>query len=170
VMNADGSDHVNLTQNAATAEHPTWSPDGGRIAYEQSGGAAQAGVWSMNADGSAQEIVAGTVGGSHPDWSPDGREIAFVASFGTVNRDLWAVPSTGGEARKVAALTEPVIPPSQHAGAEWPSWSANGVSLAFSGEPTYEIYSVAAAGGTPVNLTDNGTSSIDLFPSWSPRP
>ena len=46
IMNADGSDPVNLTRGRECAS-PAWSPDGMKIAYIDSGE-----IWLMNADGS----------------------------------------------------------------------------------------------------------------------
>src|ERR1700752_4364492 len=33
VMNADGSNQLRLTNNALSDDHPTWSPDGSKIAF-----------------------------------------------------------------------------------------------------------------------------------------
>ncbi len=53
VMNADGSQAVQLTRQAdfQSGAHPSWSPDGLRIVYEQGRGG-HYDLWVMNADGS----------------------------------------------------------------------------------------------------------------------
>ena len=40
-MNADGSEQVRITNNAAADMDPEWSPDGGRIALSPTGMAAK---------------------------------------------------------------------------------------------------------------------------------
>ena len=55
VMNADGSNQRNLTQNNITADwYPTWSPDGTKIAFNSTRshpGTANTDVYVMNRDG-----------------------------------------------------------------------------------------------------------------------
>jgi hypothetical protein len=54
VMNADGSAKTNLTNAPGNADtDPFWSPDGSTIAFRRDGG-----VWTMNADGTNQVMVA----------------------------------------------------------------------------------------------------------------
>jgi len=78
-MNADGSNVVQLTNNAGWDYNPAWSPDGLRIAY--AGNAT--GVWQiyvMNYDRSNKQAVTSSgndVYNVEPDWSPDGSKIAF---------------------------------------------------------------------------------------------
>ena len=53
VMNADGTNQTNLTNNAARDYVPAWSPDGSKIAF----GSTRDGndeIYVMNADGSGQ--------------------------------------------------------------------------------------------------------------------
>lgn len=56
VMNADGTDPVNLTQNEAKDEHPVWLPDGQHIAFisnrDQIDPKVGQNAYVMNADGS----------------------------------------------------------------------------------------------------------------------
>ena len=53
IMNADGSDPVNLTKGRYCTS-PAWSPDGMTIAYIDF---ADDDIWLMNADGSNQQPV-----------------------------------------------------------------------------------------------------------------
>ena len=63
---------------AVSEEHPTWSPDGRRIAYE-----AEEAIFVMNADGSNRKRVTdGREGSYEPSWSPDGRRIAYQCEGG----------------------------------------------------------------------------------------
>lgn len=51
VMNADGSNTVNLTQSSATDERPVWLPDGSKIAFvSYRDGNSE--IYVMNTDGS----------------------------------------------------------------------------------------------------------------------
>ena len=74
IMNADGSDPVNLTQGRDCAS-PAWSPDGTQIAYIASGE-----IWLMNADGSnPQQVTDDAVDKARLFWSEDGSSIYYIA-------------------------------------------------------------------------------------------
>ena len=73
-MEADGSGQTNLTNSPSDEGWPSWSPDGGRIAFDRDDE-----VFVMNADGTAEELIAT---GSDPSWSPDGEWLAFSAPRG----------------------------------------------------------------------------------------
>jgi Tol biopolymer transport system component len=53
VMNADGSDQINLSENAADDICPAWSPDGKRVAFSTDRDGNYE-IYVMNADGSDQ--------------------------------------------------------------------------------------------------------------------
>lgn len=78
---ADAAGLLNLTNNPASYDDFTWSPDGSRIAFlrEQSGN--DANLYVMNADGTNQVRL--TNDASERDsgiaWSPDGTHLAFIA-------------------------------------------------------------------------------------------
>ena len=83
VMDADGSNQINLTQNPADDTSPAWSPDGKKIAFLSNGH-----IYIMNADG--RSVIRLTEeGGRDPVWSPDGKKIAFESwrEFIVVNAD-----------------------------------------------------------------------------------
>ena len=51
VMNADGSDQVNLSNSPEHDYYPSWSPDGTKIAFDRG---SKNDIFVMNADGSDQ--------------------------------------------------------------------------------------------------------------------
>jgi len=80
VMNADGSDPVNLTQTSDLNEHyPQVSPDGRRICYVADKGEGREAVrslWVMNSDGTDKKKIADYA--REPFWSPDGKVIGYL--------------------------------------------------------------------------------------------
>ena len=77
VMDADGSDQVNLTQTPDVEFGTAFSPDGTRIAFVGSGGLVAAGqryVQTIRTDGSGRQVVRATPGllQAVPGWQPLG--------------------------------------------------------------------------------------------------
>jgi len=68
-----------LTVDPENGMYPTWSPDGRRIAF-MSGRTGPAEIYTMNADGTNQQLLVRMRTGSaiDPRWSPSGDRIAFV--------------------------------------------------------------------------------------------
>ncbi|GIV01726.1 MAG: hypothetical protein KatS3mg015_0556 [Fimbriimonadales bacterium] len=80
VMNADGTNQTNLTNNAAIDSGPVWSADGSKIAFVSDRDGNDE-VYVMNADGTNQTRLTNNPAPSDrfPVWSPDGSKIAFVS-------------------------------------------------------------------------------------------
>lgn len=140
-------------------------------------------LYTMRADGSGQRQVTlrllaapeGTeitlLSVRDAVYSPDGERIAFTGRISesrmegdTLQTDeyeeLFVAPSRGGTADR---LTE------QHAGTvEDATWSADGSQIAFASDADgdFDIYVIAADGGTPGGLTRN--QAADRYPAWSP--
>jgi hypothetical protein len=97
-MEPDGSD----VKEIAAGQHPQWSPDGQRIAFQRSAGE----IWVMDADGSNQAFVRDGFGHS---WSPDGKLLAMgIDSTGVVNGLSTAVIATFDlDERSTTILTDP---------------------------------------------------------------
>jgi TolB protein len=70
-----------VSQSSADDYAPSWSPDGGRLAFYRNLGSfsdPDVEIFVMNADGSGQSQVTSSNGQSfYPDWSPDGAQIVF---------------------------------------------------------------------------------------------
>ena len=81
VMDADGGNQENLTNNPAYDADPDWSPDGTKITFVSSrdGGVSQ--IHVMDADGkNLIRLTDGRREKGDPSWSPDGQKIAFTVS------------------------------------------------------------------------------------------
>jgi Tol biopolymer transport system component len=93
VMNADGSNPVNLTPAPGLAFDPQFSPDGKRIVYRQASPAPQ-GIYVMNADGSnAALLTAVPMGAADPTFSPNGGLLALTGFDG--DDDIFTVRVDG---------------------------------------------------------------------------
>ena len=77
VMDSDGSDPVNLTNDPYDDRFPAWSPDGNRLAFASSR-VGNFELYVMDADGSNLVRLTQERGYDRvPAWSPDGTKIAF---------------------------------------------------------------------------------------------
>ena len=88
VMDADGTNLVNLTRHRSFDGYPDWSPDGGRITFASDRDRAGIHrVYVMNADGSDARAVSPSEPGvtyARPHWGPDGRSIIANRELGSV--------------------------------------------------------------------------------------
>jgi len=77
IMNADGSDEVQITDGASISYGPDWSPDGTIIAFVSMADY-QPEIFVMNSDGTDPKPIT-SLGANigPPKWSPDGEYIVF---------------------------------------------------------------------------------------------
>src|SRR5918999_279279 len=150
VMNADGTNEVNLTADASVSidnRMPTWSPDSRQIAFarDEDAGFNYSGPYQIFVidarDGSGKRRLVQLLGSNiWPSWSPDGRRIAFTRSDVTYGTDVMVANVDG------TGLVRIAVPDFQ----EGPSWSPDSAMIAFaSRDPELgrmEIYTVRADG------------------------
>jgi Tol biopolymer transport system component len=175
VMKTDGSGARQLTSDTRYENWwPRISPDRKKVLFYRapkgkSESYADAGLWVVNADGSAPtELRAKGADGwtlqGHAEWSPDGGRIAM---FGTVGATLQIFVADAQGKNPVQYTNRPGVNTDV-------SWSPDGTRLLFNGCPTttcapadYEIYVMPAAPlAVATRLTTN--SFADYDPYFSP--
>ena len=156
VMDADGSNVVQLTDNGFRDVGPSWAPDGRRIAFT-SNLDLNTDIYLMDADGSNLLQLTDDPAGDHsPDWSPDGSRIVFLSSFNVMVMD-----ADGSNVVQLA--DDPALEFKAN-----PAWSPDGARIAFYAlrDGNWDIYVVDAVGSNVVQLTDD--PNFDGSPAWSP--
>ena len=74
-MRADGKRLRRLTTSVACEQHPAWSPDGLRIAFEEENDETTLIAVAGASHGQNRQVLGE---GTFPAWSPDGRSLAFL--------------------------------------------------------------------------------------------
>ena len=132
-VNADGSDARRLiprrlpgllANRKVSFQAPTWSPDGRRIAYEQSIWESQrSNLYMMNADGSGRRRLTRLRNARSPAWSPNGAAIAFThrPEKGS-NREIFVLTLRTGKLRRLTKTK---------ADESLPQWSPDGRRIAY---------------------------------------
>jgi Tol biopolymer transport system component len=96
VMNADGTNPVQLTTDPAGDHTPAWSPDGTKIAFVSDRDGGNFEIYVMNADGSGQtRLTDDPAQDFDPTWSPDGSRIAFVSDRDDGFFDIFVMNADG---------------------------------------------------------------------------
>ena len=135
-----------VTDDNASYTPASWSPDGSRIAYVQSGT-----IWITNIDGSQPiELISGSI--TELDWSPNGDQIAYIQSG-----DIFLVNVDGTTARNLTNSSDVY-----ESGV---TWSPDGTRLAYadSGTTFGQIYVIDVSTGQSTQLTSEGDNR---YPYW----
>jgi Tol biopolymer transport system component len=132
--------------NAALDRHPTWSPDGSRIAF-LSDRTGTNDIWVIPTEGGpAVQLTSGPANDGAPDWSPDGSWIAYQSNAMGDN-DIWVVAAGGGTPRRITSST---------ANDNQPDWSPDGSQIAFSRDgDLWRVTFVTLLPATDLALSEN---------------
>jgi len=153
-----------ITSALGLEDHPTWSPEGGRLAYDsnQSG---NRDIWVTQVTGGLPvNLTADHLGTDmSPSWSPDGSQIAFWS-----DRDgggIFVMSALGGIPRKIISV---MSSPTGFFG--YPQWSKDGIKLACIVRDTagfsVEIVSLSTRSSQRLPLPGTQPNRGDL--NWSP--
>ncbi len=158
LMNPDGSNPVNLTNNLAGDAAPKWSPDGRKIVFTSSRDGNNE-LYTMNADGSGVvRLTNNAASDAGATFSPDGSKIVFVSDRDG-NLEIYTINSDGSNPTR---LTD------NAANDYSPSFSPDSGKIVFISNrdsqfvQKQDIYLMNADSSNPVRLTNMVTNFPQL--------
>lgn len=172
VMNADGTNQVNLTADARGQHWPTWTAaNGGQLAFVQDSivdGYETSRIALMSASGANRRTVTdfGMSIVDRPRWSPDGSTLLFTKTGEGFSGDIRVLAVATGAERAFLATPLPT-------GGQWhPTFSPNGRYVVFSsaheavgGAVAQQIYTARLDGTDVRRRSTGGVGKMDF--AWA---
>jgi Tol biopolymer transport system component len=166
LMNDDGTNITQLTDNNVHDSHPAWSPDGTKIAFSRDIVGGKPDIFVMDTDGTNQINLTNAPGADmYPAFSPDGTKIAFVSERNG-NFEIYVMNADGSNPQN---LTNTPGYDEHH-----PAFSPDGTKIVFTrgriGDMnSVEIYIMNSDGSNVRKLTDNNSFDGRMSSqAWSP--
>jgi Tol biopolymer transport system component len=155
-IKADGTGEHQVTDGTFVDTSGSWSPDNRMISFLRVGtDGGEAGIWVVDADGSAAREVTGLgdqIDGS-PSWSPDGTQIVYARDADVAGNSaprIWVVNVDGSGDHML--LDERATDP---------TWSPDGTQIAYANG---DIWVMNADGSDRQQITSDPHEEI--LPSW----
>ncbi len=159
IVDFDGGESIQVTNNQSINLSPAWSGDGQDLAYvSYKDGNAK--IYGMNVATGSQYLISGHKGlNIAPAWRPQSRQLAVTLSEGG-NPDIYLISSSGDIVRKLVQSWAINVSP---------AWSPDGKRLAYVSNETGtpQIYVLDVGSGQKRRLTFSGT--YNTSPAWSPQ-
>ncbi|MFC1559428.1 protein kinase [Gemmatimonadota bacterium] len=157
-----------ITSTESYTSHPSFSPDGNRLAFRWTRGPEGSGIYIGAVDGGIPRFLVENA--YYPVWSPDGRWIAYLLEKDDVSYWVYRILAEGGSAPQ--RIGESTTHPDGIAYYWGLGWSPDGRSLAIvdqeSAQLPHSIYILSVDGEKRRLTTPSSSSERDILPVFSP--